>query len=361
MNEYEILEEELGCGTFGKVFKAKNTNGENFAIKRIKKSVGRKFIKPSIQQPNHELVIKREIAVLKKLNHLNCIKLIDALEDETFWFLVFKEYLPIDSLERDLRLIFNDVLLGLEYIHAHDIVHLDLKPDNLLFDGERIILCDFGLSELMTNSEENSSGSSTSSTWTKQGTPGFTAPENLKSGDLINLPEFEKAKKADMWGFGMTMYYFEYHSLPYEDLNFIDKIEALCSAEIELKNKSDISFIVRGLLNRDMLDRYDVDTCRTEINKLKEWPTILPKNENLKMICSVTKSEIDLAFKKVHFMATVLKAVTRFKRGSKSSMDMAKELDKIGRAADSNLLNEEMVLEPIQLKESIEKNSTTSK
>eukprot|EP00835_Amoeboradix_gromovi_P006508 NODE_779_length_4292_cov_0.220606.p1 type:complete len:342 gc:universal NODE_779_length_4292_cov_0.220606:2984-4009(+) len=338
MHEYELLD-EIGSGTFGKVFRA-SQNNQYFAIKRIKKSNPKRFLKASFHQPNHEMAIKREIAILKKLNHDHCVKMIDALEDDTYWYLVFKEHIPVEIGDFEYHAIFNDVFLALEYIHAHDIIHLDIKPDNLLYDSQtkKIILCDFGLSELLTNSTGPSSidSSSSSSSWTKSATIAFAAPENIftsansvPSNASIELPELQKAKLADMYAFGMTVYYFEYGLLPFQDLDDMARMEALSTLEIPFNPGSNSTIILQGLLQKDIFSRFDTTKCRKEIDKIPDWPFLIPYTDNVQAIPRVTQSDIDTAFKRVHFMATVIKAVTRFKRGSKSNADMNNELDKL--------------------------------
>eukprot|EP00834_Sanchytrium_tribonematis_P000787 NODE_15_length_50561_cov_0.608081.p18 type:complete len:333 gc:universal NODE_15_length_50561_cov_0.608081:20974-21972(+) len=319
--DYELLE-ELGSGSFGKVFRATNNNC-HYAIKRIKKSANRRFIKPGTSVQNQEQAIKREIAILKKLNNDNCIKLIDALEDGVYWFLVFKEYQSVDP-DMDPFFIFNNVLLGLEYIHAHDIVHLDVKPDNLLYDGKQVILCDFGLSVMIPAEVRPGSAQ-----WTKAGTLGYTAPENIGNDELTDLSDLFRAKMADMWGLGMSIYHFEYKRLPFDELNSLDRIEALKNEDIIFKNNSNLSAVVKHLLDRNVKDRYDTDKCRYHITQLKDWPTFKSKVENIGKLCIVDDIEIEGAFKRVHFMATVIKAVTRFKRGSRSNADMSTELKKV--------------------------------
>ena len=336
--DYELLE-EIGSGSFGKVFIAQRQD-EIYAVKRIRKNTGKKFVKPLQATTSHINAIKREIAILKKINHSNCAKLIDAMEDETFYFLVFPLYKELDrtTMTIELEYLFNDLFLAIEYIHANNIVHLDIKPDNLLFDGQKIILCDFGLSELMSATTSTSSTS-----WTKSGTPGFTAPENLKSSCIAHsdLLELDKAKAADMWGFGMTLYYFKYNKLPFEDLNFIDRIEALTTQEIVLDD-SDLSTVIRGLLAIDITSRFTIETVRQMISTFKNWPALVLFHLNVTSIVQVTPNEIEYAFNKVQFVATVIKAITRFKRGSKSSQDLNKELDKLQLNKDLDKIKDEL-------------------
>ena len=100
----------------------------------------------------------REISLLKELDHLNIVKLLDIIHDECKLFLVF-EYLNQD-LKKYMELYQNkaglplelvksylyQMLQGIAYCHTHRIIHRDLKPQNLLLSSDGLIkLADFGL------------------------------------------------------------------------------------------------------------------------------------------------------------------------------------------------------------------------
>ena len=101
----------------------------------------------------------REIAVLRKLDHPNVVKLKEVLDDpdEDYLYLVFElmdrgpllHSLPSMSVldEAQARKYIRDVVLGLEYLHLNNICHRDLKPENMLIAEDGTIkIADFGLS-----------------------------------------------------------------------------------------------------------------------------------------------------------------------------------------------------------------------
>nr|CAB3229426.1 cyclin-dependent-like kinase 5 [Phallusia mammillata] len=147
MHKYEKIE-KIGEGTYGTVFKAKNREtGEVVALKRVQLDDDDEGV------PSSAL---REICILKELKHRNVVRLHDVLHSERKMTLVF-EY-----CEQDLKKYFDScggdidastvqsfmyqLLKGLAFCHQQNILHRDLKPQNLLINkhGE-LKLADFGL------------------------------------------------------------------------------------------------------------------------------------------------------------------------------------------------------------------------
>ncbi|TKR79869.1 hypothetical protein L596_014026 [Steinernema carpocapsae] len=147
---YDIVK-HLGEGQFANVYKAKDMETGIFvAIKKIKLS-SRHEARDGINR-----TAVREIKLLRELHHENIVGLLDVIGHKTNIQLVF------DFMETDLEhLVKNNtliltlphiknmvmqMLLGLEYLHMHWILHRDLKPNNLLMNSYgRIKLADFGL------------------------------------------------------------------------------------------------------------------------------------------------------------------------------------------------------------------------
>ncbi|WVQ94579.1 hypothetical protein IAU59_001659 [Kwoniella sp. CBS 9459] len=110
-------------------------------------------------------LIRREVAVMKKLDHPNT-----------------REY-------------FRQLCLGLEYLHANEVVHRDIKPDNVLLSADRelVKLCDFGVSEMFTASGDDRIKKS-------GGSPAFLSPESFTAHqqDL-------HGKAVDIWALGKSL------------------------------------------------------------------------------------------------------------------------------------------------------------
>eukprot|EP00039_Didymoeca_costata_P015014 m.248826 g.248826 ORF g.248826 m.248826 type:complete len:300 (+) comp16137_c0_seq1:102-1001(+) len=140
--------EKLGEGTYGTVYKALVKGTRNFvALKKIKVE--------AVDEGVPSTAI-REISLLKELEHPNIVKLLEVVHAEKKLYLVF------EFCEKDLKKFMDDVpgevdpmvvksymyqlMKGIEFCHAHRVLHRDLKPQNLLINNHgQIKLADFGL------------------------------------------------------------------------------------------------------------------------------------------------------------------------------------------------------------------------
>ncbi|XP_077978114.1 cyclin-dependent kinase 5 [Glandiceps talaboti] len=147
MQKYEKLE-KIGEGTYGTVFKAKNKETQEIvALKRVRLDDDDEGV------PSSAL---REICLLKELKHKNIVRLHDVLHSEKKLTLVFeycdqdlKKYFDSCNGEIDpdvVKSFMYQLLRGLAFCHSHNVLHRDLKPQNLLINknGE-LKLADFGL------------------------------------------------------------------------------------------------------------------------------------------------------------------------------------------------------------------------
>ena len=126
------------------------------------------------------------------------VKLHDTFSNDAEVCFVF-EYLPGETLyhlminERNkgwVNYYCCEVLIALEYLHAHSIIYRDLKPDNIMIDSfGHAKLIDFGFAKTLTGDFR---------TYTNCGTIGYTAPEVVTG--------LGYSFQADIWSFGILFY-----------------------------------------------------------------------------------------------------------------------------------------------------------
>ncbi|OAE18722.1 hypothetical protein AXG93_4846s1130 [Marchantia polymorpha subsp. ruderalis] len=149
--KYEKLE-KVGEGRFGVVYKALNL--------RTRELVAMKSIRMEMLPANAGMpvFIMRELSILRGLKHANIVRLYEVFHNKNQLYLVF-EYMDCD-LAGYMRTCFNrltpfviktfmyQILLGVHYCHQSNVMHRDLKPQNLLIDRSslRLKIADFGLS-----------------------------------------------------------------------------------------------------------------------------------------------------------------------------------------------------------------------
>ncbi|CAN0210506.1 unnamed protein product, partial [Discosporangium mesarthrocarpum] len=197
-DKYEIERSQLGHGHYGVVRRCwdKETR-EGYAIKTIKKN-----------KVSRIESLRREIEILRCVDHPCIIKLYDVYEDERFIHLVTElctggelfdriiqktESEEGHYSEKDAKVVVSNILSGIEYCHnVHNICHRDLKPENFLFkrpdSDTEIKIIDFGLSRF----EDQQTAMTT-----RVGTPYYIAPEVLSR-------KYDKA--CDLWSIGVITY-----------------------------------------------------------------------------------------------------------------------------------------------------------
>ena len=220
-NRYEIIK-PIKSGGFAEVYLAKDHNlGINVALKRyhleqMASKVG------GIKNAEKYSVIN-EIRRAISFNHPNVARYYDAFRYEmasTFgkehYEIGVVEYLAdgdlSDFIKRNgigsekVKNALIGILKGLEYLHSKQIIHRDIKENNILFDGDIPKIIDFGISKEV---ESNGSGS----TSLLFSTPGYLAPEQIEPNKYsVNG---KVTHNIDFWAFGVMLYYQFKKELPF--------------------------------------------------------------------------------------------------------------------------------------------------
>jgi MAP/microtubule affinity-regulating kinase len=205
IGKYKLLK-TIGKGNFAKVKLAKHIpTGMEVAIKIIDKTA---LNQSSLQK------LFREVRIMKQLDHPNIVKLYQVMETEQTLYLVMEyasggevfDYLVAHGRmkEKEARAKFRQIVSAVQYLHSKNIIHRDLKAENLLLDSAmNIKIADFGFSN-------NFSVGSKLDTFC--GSPPYAAPE-LFQGKRYDGPE------VDVWSLGVILYTLVSGSLPFDGAN----------------------------------------------------------------------------------------------------------------------------------------------
>jgi serine/threonine-protein kinase len=164
----------LGRGGMAKVYLARDLVND--------RDVALKILNPDLARTVGEDRFKREIRVASRLEHPNILRVLDSgQENDLLWFTM--PYVQGEDLgdlllnESSLPLpralaITRAVGAALDAAHAQGVVHRDIKPDNILLEGDRVMVADFGVARAVSDMHEK-----LTATGIVVGTPVYMSPE----------------------------------------------------------------------------------------------------------------------------------------------------------------------------------------
>ena len=337
--KYKILS-KLGEGSFGMVYLAQNKyTKEKVAMKEIKKA-------------NKDLLsdgkIRDEIDILKKLDHPDIVRIIESFNTKESYFLV-TEYCEGGELfdqvrnqlsETQIAVIFRQLLSGLAYLHSHNIVHRDLKLENILIHeiekskttGEDLFsikIIDFGTARIFdkTKNPQSIVGSSY-----------YIAPEVLKQ---------RYNKECDLWSVGVILYMFIVGHAPFDgcdDEEITSNIQSGIYSKVDKRWKKS-SREVKDLIQKLLV--YQPKKRLTAIQALQHpWLKItdsnilydnVPKNDIIKCIKNILTYSMCSKLEEL-VLAYIIHNIPRPKE-AKSAIKLFKLVNEVG---DGKLLKKEL-------------------
>ena len=353
-NEYKFIS-FLGSGAFSKI-ELVEKDGVKYAMKIIDKE----FLK---SQKNMEfddegnLIINtsfenalKEIAILKKTDHPNIIKLYEIMycpknkkiylileacehgdlmlyDEENDKFYLNNKYLESSDKKdtkkeyysnSDIYKFLNDIIAGLYYLHANGIIHRDIKPNNILLDKNNVCkITDFNVSTILEDLNVDNIGKKICSA------DHFRPPEacnislakSRKSANDVNVDnkiggDF-RGKPIDIWALGVTAYILAYNKFPFESKNdsVFELYEKIYSAKFEFPEyptrRENIKKIITRCLEKDPNKRITIE----ELSKFSfidksGRDSIIKWNSNKKI--KVIEKEI---LKSINFLCPPCKAI----------------------------------------------------
>ena len=301
---YQIIE-ELGKGGMGKVYKAHDTE--------IKEKVALKLLKPEIAADKKTIErFQNELRFARKISHRNVCRMYDLNKEEGIYYITM-EYVPGEDLKSTIiRIgqlpiaktisIAKQVCEGLEEAHRLDVVHRDLKPQNIMIDKEgNARIMDFGIARSITGKGITRAG-------VMIGTPEYMSPEQVEGKEVD--------QRSDIYSLGVNLYEMVAGQVPFEgDTPFTIGIKQKSETpkdpkELNTQIPGDLSKVILRCMEKDKEKRYQsAGEVRSELENIEKGiPTterIVPKRK------SITSKEITVTFglKKLLIPALVVVAL----------------------------------------------------
>ncbi len=303
-DRYQIIE-ELGKGGMGNVYKVMDT--------KIKEKIALKLLKPEIASDKKTIErFSNELKFSRKIRHENVCQMYDLNEEKGTHYITM-EYIHGEDLKRLIRKmgqmsagqaisLARQICEGLTEAHKLEVVHRDLKPQNIMVDEEgKARIMDFGIARSLKGKGMTGAG-------VMIGTPEYMSPEQVEGKDVD--------QRSDIYSLGVILYEMVTGRVPFEgDTPFTIGVKQKSEipkkpAELNSQVPSDLSGVIMKCLEKDKEKRYQsAGEVRSQLTGIEKGiPTterIIPERK------PITSREITVTFglKKLLIPALVVAAV----------------------------------------------------
>lgn len=247
------IEEILGHGAFGKVFKCKLKGKEEvYAMKVLKKAF--------LYKNKHLKYAITECNILKQASHPFVIKMHYSFQTPDNLYMILDYCSGCDLAyhlnkkqifdEDEARFFIAEIISAIEYIHSLDVIYRDLKPENILVaDDGHCRLADFGLAK------ENIGEKDFARSFC--GSPAYLPPEMLHSSKGVS-------KSADIYQIGAVLYEFLVGFPPYYTENIKELYQSIRSARLQVPKyiSKEAKDLLNQLLNKRPEKRITLDKVK---------------------------------------------------------------------------------------------------
>lgn len=255
--------EEIGRGGMKVIHKCEVENsGRVLAIATLRDQSDPKLIERFL----------KEAKITRMLDHENIVKVYDSglsTARGPYIAMKYSEGLSLSEILQEISLgneeliaqfplykrleVFEKVASAIDYAHHEGVVHLDIKPENVLVEQSgRILVCDWGLARILPEFEtvENFALSSISGIYAK-GSPGYMAPEQIVQN--------EKTIETDIYQLGGLLYSILFYRSPVEGENVDEILEKTVAGQLDLPPESqenDLIKLIRRALAINPSERF---------------------------------------------------------------------------------------------------------
>jgi TolB-like protein/Flp pilus assembly protein TadD/tRNA A-37 threonylcarbamoyl transferase component Bud32 len=296
---YQVIE-ELGKGGMGRVYKAHDTKiKEKIALKLIKREIAKD--KKTIDRFSNELRLAR------KIRHKNVCGMFDLGEEKGTHFITM-EFVPGEDLKSLIRRIgqlpigksisiAKQICDGLSEAHRLEVVHRDLKSNNIMIDKEgNVRIMDFGIARSLETKGITGSG-------VMIGTPEYMSPEQVEGKDVD--------QRSDIYSLGVILYEMVTGRVPFEgDTPFTIGMKHKGEMpqnpkELNTQILDDLNHVILRCLEKEKNKRYQsAGELRSELENIEKG---MPTTEvDAPVEKPMTSKEVTVTFKKNWLWAPVL-------------------------------------------------------
>lgn len=265
LGRYRLIK-TIGKGNFAKVKLAKHIP--------TMKEVAIKIIDKTLLNPSSLKKLFREVTIMKMLNHPNIVKLYEVIDSQRILYLVMEyasggevfDYLVAHGRmrEKEARAKFRQIVSAVQYCHQKQVIHRDLKAENLLLDSEmNIKIADFGFSNEFVPGQTLD---------TFCGSPPYAAPELFK-GLRYEGPE------VDIWSLGVILYTLVAGTLPFDGNNLKELRERVLRGKyrVPFYMSTDCENLLKKFLVLNPQKRASLETIMKD-----KWMNVGYEDEELK-------------------------------------------------------------------------------
>jgi len=259
------LKDYLGAGQFGEVWLAHDTKGGN--------DVAIKFYVSLDERGRKEFFDEYKLASTLQQDNLLRVSHLGEYSRRPYMVMDYCEKGPASNLvgtlapndEEVIWRFIHDVAAGLRHLHANNIVHQDIKPDNILQTSDgRFVIADFGISTNVRATMRKQSGRINNA-----GSVAYMPPEKFKSDSQI-------IKAGDIWALGVSIYELAVGKLPFAGQGGVMQLNGAEMPEIVSKGYSkELNTVMQKCLQKETWDRFSAES-------LMDFPKIMSLDEEIK-------------------------------------------------------------------------------